>query len=237
MSVTKYFLLILGIVVILVISVLLIMIRQMFTPTQGDSIGPYHNPREALLVIDVQEDMTGLHGKQPVPFKEVDHQIACINGLIDQSTALDIEVVYIRHLFDDNVINRTFVGRALEGQPGTELDPRINKINNNDFTKKKSDAFSNPQLSAFLIENQVDRLYLVGLDAAYCVYYTALGALNRGYKVTAINDGLITAKNLEAILTRYEENGILVLSSQELIEQKRATPSGSFSANFQDPTD
>jgi len=67
-------------------------------------------------------------------------------------------------------------------------------INGNDFTKRISDSFSNPQLDAFLIRNRVDELYLVGLDASYCVHKTALGALNRGYKVTVVDDAVLSRK-------------------------------------------
>jgi len=109
------------------------------------------------------------------------------------------------------------VGRTVEGQPGTELDSRIKVINQDDFTKKISDAFSNPGLEKFLISNQVDELYLTGLDAAYCVYYTALGARQRGYRVTIVRDAVMTRKNMKDILKRYEKDGIAFTSSSELI--------------------
>jgi hypothetical protein len=37
--------------------------KQIYTPTTGAKISKYANPQKALLVIDVQEDYTGLKGK------------------------------------------------------------------------------------------------------------------------------------------------------------------------------
>lgn len=217
MTTKKYVLISVAAVVVLIVIGTITIAKKIYTPTQGAKIAKYATPRKALLVIDVQEDYTGPKGKQPVLFKGVDAQISTINGLIDSASKSGMEVVYIRQLFDNNFITRNFVGRTIEGQPGTELDSRIKIVDQNDFTKKISDAFSNPKLNDFLIRNQIDELYLTGLDAAYCVYYTAVGALNRGYKVTAVKDALMTRKDMSDILKRYEKDGILLTSSGELL--------------------
>lgn len=217
MSAKKYVLITLVVVVAVIAVAVLSVAKKMYTPTQGKRIGSYINPRKALLVIDVQEDYTGLKGKQPVLFKNVEGQIAAINKLIDNASASGVKVAYIRQTFDDNFIVRFLIGRTIEGRKGVELDSRIKVINQNDFTKKMSDAFSSPQLDDFLIKNQVDEVYLVGLDAAYCVYSTALGALNRGYKVTVVKDAIMTRKNMSDVLKRYEKDGILLTSSKEII--------------------
>lgn len=219
MSIKKYVLISLTTIVFLVAAGVIITARQLYTPTKGKQIGKYANPRKALLVIDVQEDYTGLNGKQPPLFKDIAGQIVAINGLIEHSWNSGMVVVYIRQIFDNNIITRFLVGRTIKGLPGTELDSRIKMVNQNDFTKKISDAFSNPRFEEFLINNQVNEVYLVGLDAAYCVYYTGLGALNRGYKVTAVSDAIMTRKSMNDILKRYEKDGIALTSSRELIDK------------------
>lgn len=191
--------------------------RKIYTATEGTKINRYADPKKALLVIDVQEDYTGLNGKKSPLLKGVDNQVFNINRLIDAAAAAGMEVVYIRQIFDNNVLTRLFVGRTIDGLPGTELDSRIKMINQNDFTKKISDAFSNPRLGEFLIKKHVNEVYLVGLDAAYCVYYTALGAENRGYKVTIVKDAVMTCKNMNDILKQYEKDGILTVTSKEII--------------------
>ncbi len=216
MSIKKFLLISLAVVVAVILIGAIAIAKKIYTPTQGQKISKYANPRKALLVIDVQEDYTG-QGKQPVLFKDAQKQITTINMLIGNATKAGMEVVYVRQIFDNNFVTRHFIGRTIEGQPGTELDSRIWMINQNDFTKRISDAFSNPQLEEYLVNNQVDELYLTGLDAAYCVYYTALGALNRGYKVTVVKDAIMTRKNMSDILKRYEKKGILLTSSGEML--------------------
>lgn len=191
--------------------------RKMFTPTEGARIAKYADPQKALLVIDVQTDYTGLDGRQPALFKNADGQINTINRLIDNASASGMKVVYIRQVFDNNFITRTFVGRTIEGLPGTEMDPRVKVINRNDFTKRFSDGFSNPKLGEFLVANHVDELYLVGLDGAYCVHKTAMGGLNRGYKVTVVKDAVMTQKDMAYVLKRYEKDGILTTTSREMV--------------------
>lgn len=215
----KYILISLAVVVAVAVIGAAVMARKIYAPTQGQKIGKYEDPRKALFVIDVQEDYTGLKGRKPALYKDVEGRIATINSLIDSASKSDMEVVYIRQIFPDNLITRLFIGRTIEGRPGTELDSRIRMINQNDFTKKISDAFSNPWLDDFLTRNQINELYLTGLDAAYCVYYTALGALNRGYKVTIIRDAIMTRKDMNDVLKRYEDKGISLTSSESLLHQ------------------
>lgn len=89
-------------------------------------------------------------------------------------------------------------------------------VNRNDFTKRISDAFSNPLLDELLIRNQVNELFLTGLDAAYCVHTTAQGGLNRGYKVTVVRDAILTQKNMDAVLKRYKKDGIATITSETM---------------------
>lgn len=216
MSAKKYFVISLAAIVVILGVFAVVVMKKRFTPTQGQKIAAYTSPGKALLVIDVQEDFTGLKGKQPVPYQGVEPQIMTINDLVDRASKAGLKVVYIRHIYDDNFITRFIIGRDIEGKPGTEMDTRIKMINRNDFTKKISDAFSNPRLDEFMIGNQVNELYLVGLDAAYCVYNTAKGALNRGYKVTVIKDAIMTRKNMSDVLKRYEKEGIIFNSSRAI---------------------
>jgi nicotinamidase-related amidase len=82
-------------------------------------------------------------------------------------------------------------GIALKGSHVSAIDKRIEIVAANIFSKSKGDSFSNPGLEAFMIKNRINGLYLTGLDAEYCVYATAKGGLNRGYKVNIITDTII----------------------------------------------
>ena len=145
--------------------------------------------------------------------------IATVNRLIDMASESGMEVAYIRQVFSNNLFVRLHGGRRV-GK--VMIDRRVKVINGNDFEKNRTDAFSNRRFEQLLIDRQVDELYLTGVDADYCVYYTALGALNRGYRVVVITDAVASRHNMAEVLERYRRKGIAVMTSEQLIGSIRA---------------
>ena len=202
-------------------------------PTHGEKIGQYETPQKALLVIDIQEDFTGTTARPPYPLKNSEQLIATVNRVIEEACKQKIIMVYIRQEFSglggamlSGMISTMLSGKiskgtAIKGNPGTEIDKRIAIMSDYVFPKPRGDAFSNPEIEALLIEHQVNELYLVGLDAEYCVHVTAKGALNRGYTVNIITDAvaLRDEEKREELLQQYREEGIILLSSQQFEEQ------------------
>ncbi len=180
----------------------------MYSPTSGPRIGKYAEPKKALLIIDVQEDYT--NASNPL-FADHETLIAATNRILDASSRLGLLPVYIRQEVPDNALGRMLSGgRALRGHPGARTDARVRQIAGApDFPKERSDGFSNPALDEWLRAHQVDELYLVGLDAEYCVNRTARGALNRGYKVHVIRDAVTTRSStpLSVLLEKIKANG------------------------------
>lgn len=210
--------------VIIVISVIaatgllagLMMLRSMFMATKGRKIDAYPDPKKALVVLDIQEGYVGTTTRQPVTRPPTSGMLFIVNSLIDKAAESGMEVAYIRQVFSNNLFVRLHGGRR---QGRVIIDRRIKKINENDFEKNRTDAFSSRQFEQFLIDNHVNELYLVGVDAAYCVYYTALGALNRGYKVTVIKDAVLSRKKMADVLERYRRKGIAVITNEQLINE------------------
>ena len=197
----------------------LYVLRNMFIPTRGKRIDRYPHPTRALLVMDIQESGGSKNivtGPLPTatPFGRM---IESVNHLIECFDRAGLEVAYVRQVFSSSLITRLHGGRILTGR----MEPRISRwvrvVNKNDFAKNRTDAFSNRQLEQFLIDHQVDEIFLVGLDAAFCVYYTALGALNRGYKVTVVSDAVMTGRDMDLMLRRYHKKGIAVMNSREVV--------------------
>ncbi len=181
----------------------------------------YENPKKALLIIDIQEDYTGTTARPPFPYKDSEKLILTVNKIIEEANNKDIIIVYIRQEFKGFIgkaISKLFGhGTAIKGSPGTEIDRRIDIVSNHCFDKSLPDAFTNPKLKAFLKENQVNELYLVGLDAAGCVHHTAKGALKRGYNVSIIKDGiLLLAENQwDNLIKKYQKAGITLIMSND----------------------
>ena len=59
-------------------------------------------------------------------------------------------------------------------------------------------------------------MYLTGVDAAYCVYYTALGGLNRGYRVHVVSDAVTSRVSMSEVIQRYRRKGIGILTGDQL---------------------
>jgi nicotinamidase-related amidase len=192
-------------------AILGFIVNWSMAPTSGRRIAEYQNPRKALLVVDVQEDFTGETAPASSPYKNSPVFLATVNEVIAKAANKDMLVVYIGQEFPNNFLYR-IAGRGLtlRGKAGTRQDDRLNLVSSYYFSKSRSDAFSNCQLEQFLIDNKVNEVYIVGLDAAFCVYKTALGALNRNYKVMVIIDAVTTFKKTrgEEIAGMYRRKGI-----------------------------
>ncbi|MEJ2246288.1 MAG: cysteine hydrolase [Acidobacteriota bacterium] len=191
-------------------------------PTKGPKIQEYADPRKALLVIDIQEDFTGKTAKPPFPYKDSNELIESVNRAIEIATVKGFIIVYIRQEFEGfagKMISRLFGrGTAVKGSPGAEMDQRIFIESDNIFSKPKGDAFSNIEFGKFLVEHQVNELFLTGLDAEFCVRMTARGALNRGYRVNAVTDciALRAERKWDALMKKYERYGVVLKRSEEL---------------------
>ena len=188
------------------------------SPTQGARIGPYAAPRTALLVVDIQEDFTGPHARKP--FRDGDRLVDAANRLIGGADALGMETIYIRNEIANPLLRAMAGGMNAPGASGTEIDERVKQVAGAPtFTKGRSDAFSNPELTAYLRARQVDRLWIVGLDAAHCVKATMQGALNRGYKVTIVTDAIATesGQSLETLERGYSAAGATLATTQALL--------------------
>ncbi len=184
--------------------------------TTGDPIGKYADPKSALLIIDLQRDLTEKTGIMPINPEITDKVIENCNMIIEKNKKLI--VVYISHEFD-SIIIRFLAGGALKhGEPGGELDPRLKIVSNNRFLKHVSDSFSVPELNEFLVKNQVDHLYIAGVDAKHCVNKTIRGALNRKYKVTVLYDGIgsATARDVDLMLNEFNRLDVDLVSSASI---------------------
>jgi nicotinamidase-related amidase len=181
-------------------------------------MGSYEDSiNKALLVIDIQEDMTGVTATKPHPYKNSQELINNVNSVIKISKEKGIVVVYIKHQYRNSLLSRTLIGKLIKDTAGSEIDSRINIISDNIYSKDKGDAFSNPNLDTFLKQNNINELFLVGLDASACVLKTSIGAKSRGYKVSVLKDAITTMdmSKMPKLLDKYLERSIVLTSIEE----------------------
>ena len=80
--------------------------------------------------------------------------------------------------------------------------------------RKKTD------LADYFFKKDVDTIYLVGVATDYCVYYSALDALDLGFKVFVIQDGCrgvnLTPGDVDKALKTLQEKGAHLILSDAL---------------------
>ena len=201
---------ILGVVIVLVAAVLLT-VQHANTPTKGAPIARYANPQSALLVIDVQNDIADIYG-------DTAGLVESVNQAVAYAEESGMEILYVKNIVGKNPIAQLFyMGKFRDGTKGAELDSRLSVANGNVFKKYIGDSFSSKEFENYLISKQVDTLYIVGADAAGCVYRTAQGGLNRKYNVSVITDAIITSsdKTMKQMLEKYAAEGIKTIDLAE----------------------
>lgn len=179
------------------------------------------NEQKALVIIDIQEDYTGKNAKSPFPYKNSDILIDKINKLAEKANSNNINIIYVKQEFEG------FVGRlisrllghstAIKGKAGTEFDNRLKFYSENIFSKPMPDAFTNIEFGLFLKMHEIKGLYLVGLDAAGCVLYTARGGIKNGYDVTIITDSIALKdeSKWDTLMNQYKKENINLISKNE----------------------
>ena len=153
-------------------------------------IANYNNPQKALVVMDMQLDLIGENAKLPIE-NNAEDLIKIVNDIIDDYNREGYKIIYIRSIFSKYAIANFFRNKAaIEGTTGIEIDSRIKIVSENIFDKKRSSAFSNKEFDSFLIQNQINELYITGVMAEGCVYKTAIGGLDRKYIVNYIENAV-----------------------------------------------
>ena len=207
-------------IIVLVIN-LIIFEHRGSTISEGTPIKKSKTEVPALLVVDVQEATTGAVSTSECYTRNSDALIQKINTIIGFCDQNNIHVLYIKSEISNwliNILNDSYE----KGSTGAELDKRLSIVSDNIISKDKNDAFCNPLLDTILIKNKVNRLYIVGLDAAHCINSTIEAALNRQYRISVIKDAVISEtdslKNL--MFDKFLANNVHLLSTEEFFKEQ-----------------
>jgi nicotinamidase/pyrazinamidase len=122
---------------------------------------------------------------------------------------------------------------CIQGSPGAELSPRLNQsvIQRVFFkgTDPKIDSYSaffdnghrkHTELHNYLREKGVTRLFVTGLAADFCVFFTVKDALQLGYETYLVTDATrgvnIKPEDTENALAEMRSKGAKLIMSKEL---------------------
>ncbi|NMS89291.1 cysteine hydrolase [Clostridioides difficile] len=191
--------------------ILIIRMLLFIRPTKGEKIQDFQEPQKVLLVIDMQEAMCGKDGIYP----KREEFVSSVNKIIIEAKEQGQKIVYICqefHQFDFLFCLISMGGCLFQGSKGASICSDLKVVNNEVFVKHQQDAFTSKTFSQYLKENSVETISIVGLDSSACVYKTALGALNRGYHVNIIKNGVLgrNGSSTEKALKKLSTKGVSI---------------------------
>lgn len=183
--------------------------------SEGTPITDPPPPNTALLVIDIQGGTTGETSALIGLKEQSEVLIRKVNTLAEDMHSRDQPVIYVRTEVANpliNVLNNTMA----RGTQGAELDPRLRLQPGDVVVKRRNDSFIGTGLDQILQDHQVGSLVLVGLDAGHCVKSTAQAALNRGYRVSVVEEAVITnePEDKAAALGELRDMGVEIVSGE-----------------------
>lgn len=220
----SFFLISAALVIFLFIGYTLLVYMAFSSVSKGISVSGNSVDNPALLVIDVQEWSTGIYSTSENHKAQSSDLIKNLNRAILLADSVNIPVIYIKQYHKHWLFKLVSGSNLYRNAPGTELDNRLKTITPHIFLKYKMDAFSNPDFEQFLLNRNINHLYVTGLDAAYCVDRTSRAALLRNYRVTVIPELLISENRDLKLksLKKFSELGIEILSLPEFLKTMKS---------------
>ncbi|WKN41028.1 cysteine hydrolase family protein [Tunicatimonas pelagia] len=179
----------------------------------GQPIAHYGERRAALLVIDVQEGTTGYVSRNAFYKENADSLISIINRIADIFKASNALVVYARSEISNPLINLLDNSYA-KGSIGANFDRRLKLKSDLEVVKVGNDTFADTNLDSILISNKISDLYMVGLDAAYCIDVTSEAAQNRNYRINLIEEAILSESEAtkDGMMADFRNRGIEVVN-------------------------
>jgi len=177
----------------------------------------------ALLIVDVQNDFCP-GGALPTPQGNI--IVPVINELIDK-----FELVIASRDWhpEDSVHFKRWPVHCVKGSYGADFPPdlKTEKINQlfEKGTTSKDDGYSafeatNINLEEYLKEKGVEKLYIAGLTAEYCVKSTVLSALKYGFNTVVIKDAVEGIRqnkdDFENAFEDMQQAGAIIISSGDI---------------------
>ena len=157
-----------------------------------------HNPKQALIVVDVQNDfcpggtLAVAHG---------DEVVEPLNKLIDEFLERGDPVYKTRDWHPPTTkhfqaYGGTWPDHCVQNTPGAEFhpalrdDPRIEVISKGLGDKDCYSAFDETDLADLMRDQKVEEVVVGGLATDYCVKNTVLDAVKHGFKVRVVENAM-----------------------------------------------
>ena len=158
-----------------------------------------------LIVLDVQQEFTDNFSDTT----RIDTFFDSINKAIENTDA--DKAIYIKQLH--LVLNLSLKGFDIDTLSEIEFDKRLLIKGDRVFYKEKGDAFSEKYILEFFKNEGATEIVICGLMAERCVYKTAIGAIENGFKTKIIPDAILgkSDKSKEKKIRKLKKKGVGIL--------------------------
>ncbi len=203
--------------IIIVVVYLIFFVKNESIVSKGQPIQNFDKRNCALLVVDIQEVITGDLSIYPGLQEKSEILIQEINQAVDSFEIHNYPVIYIRSEINNpfvNLINSSYA----KGSPGVKYDKRLRIVSDIEVVKTGKDSFRKTNLDDILSKNKVNELFIVGLDAAECVNATVEASQNRNYKVNIIKEAVISKSRskTDSMMVYFREKGVRIIDMDSL---------------------
>ncbi|WP_068825712.1 cysteine hydrolase family protein [Pseudomonas sp. BMS12] len=138
-------------------------------------------PKRALIVIDVQNEY--VTGNLRIEYPPIEQSLANIAAAMDAAHAAGIPVIVVQHLLPASA------PLFASGGPGAELHPVVVERPRDHFIRKQmASSFAGTDLAAYLQQQRIDTLSVVGYMTHNCNDSTVRQAHHQGWKVEFLHD-------------------------------------------------
>ena len=150
-------------------------------------------PRDALLIIDMQNDLCHDIRRQ----NKVDEMLPFLCKAIESFAKADNLILYSYFSLPENDEQFSRFGDryCVNGTPGAEIIAELHPLKGPTIKKRKHSAFFETELDRILKEHNISNIYLAGLQTHICIMTTAADASFRGYQAIAIRECVISTKD------------------------------------------
>ena len=194
--------------------------------------------RRALVIVDVQNDYFAAGGPLAIQYPDRNESLANIIRAIDLATEQGLPIAVVQHQYPAGA--PVFA----EGSEGWELHPEISSRRTDSWkhiVKRYSSVFAGTDFEAWLQENKVDYITVVGYMTNNCDLATAAAAEPLGFGMELLSDasgaihqanelGQVAAKQLhETLLVLLHSNFASVGTTNDwvrAVENGTALPKG-----------
>lgn len=174
---------------------------------------------KALLVIDMQKDLCYDKRRK----EKVINFLPYLIETIEMFERFNYPIYYLCFALqqDDKQFEKYGDQYCIEGTEGAEIIPELLPVKGSVIYKSKHSAFFETNLDDSLRKENVEEIFLTGMQTQICILTTAADASFRGYRTVAISDCVLSTRENKKkwALNWIKKNVGEVLTVSELVQE------------------